>query len=115
MCFEQRSVGALPNAGANVSKEHPGLVSEFIEQAKEVEIGRRCKKRRSNCLRISENVEFAGVHSGECTIVFPPQKLYIETIRRIKKIARQICQTLEITGAVPHAVVGPKDNDIKSN
>jgi carbamoyl-phosphate synthase large subunit len=97
---------------AKVSKEHPVVVSEFIEQAKEVEIDAVADKGEIVAYAISEHVEFAGVHSGDATIVFPPQKLYVETIRRIKKIAREIAQSLEITGPFNMQFLA-KDNDIK--
>lgn len=97
---------------ANVSKEHPVVVSEFIEQAKEIEIDAVAKNGEVVAYAISEHVEFAGVHSGDATIVFPPQKLYVETIRRIKKIARQIAKALEITGPFNMQLLA-KDNDIK--
>jgi len=97
---------------ANVSKEHPVVVSEFIEQAKEIEIDAVAKNGELVAYAISEHVEFAGVHSGDATIVFPPQKLYVETIRRIKKIARQIAKGLEITGPFNMQLLA-KDNDIK--
>jgi len=97
---------------ANVSKEHPVVVSEFIEQAKEVEIDAVAKNGELVAYAISEHVEFAGVHSGDASIVFPPQKLYVETIRRIKKIARQIARELNITGPFNMQLLA-KDNDIK--
>jgi carbamoyl-phosphate synthase large subunit len=97
---------------ANVSKEHPVVVSEFIEEAKEIEIDAVANKGEMIAYAISEHVEFAGVHSGDATIVFPPQKLYIETIRRIKKIAREIAKGLEITGPFNMQFLA-KDNDIK--
>ncbi len=97
---------------ANVSKEHPVVVSEFIEEAKEIEIDAVANKGEMIAYAISEHVEFAGVHSGDATIVFPPQKLYIETIRRIKKIARQLAKGLEITGPFNIQFLA-KDNDIK--
>jgi len=81
---------------ANVSKEYPVVVTEFIEQAKEIEIDAVADNGEVIAYAISEHVEFAGVHSGDATMVFPPQKLYIETIRRIKKIARQVAKGLEI-------------------
>lgn len=96
----------------NVSKEHPVVVSEFIEEAKEIEIDAVANKGEMVAYAISEHVEFAGVHSGDATIVFPPQKLYIETIRRIKKIAREIAKSLEITGPFNIQFLA-KDNDIK--
>ncbi len=100
------------NLAANVSKEHPVVVSEFIEQAKEIEIDAVAKNGEVVAYAISEHVEFAGVHSGDATIVFPPQKLYIETIRRIKKIARKIAKALDITGPFNMQLLA-KDNDIK--
>ncbi len=97
---------------ANVSKEHPVVVTEFIEQAKEIEIDAVANKGKMVAYAISEHVEFAGVHSGDATIVFPPQKLYIETIRRVKRISREIAEALEITGPFNMQFLA-KDNDIK--
>ncbi len=95
-----------------VSKEHPVVVSEFIEQAKEVEIDAVAQEGEVKVYAISEHVEFAGVHSGDATIVFPAQKLYVETIRRIKKIARSIARELNISGPFNMQFLA-KDNDIK--
>ncbi len=97
---------------ADVSKEHPVVVSEFIEQAKEIEMDAVANKGEIIAYAISEHVEFAGVHSGDATIVFPPQKLYIETIRRIKKISRKIAESLQITGPFNMQFLA-RDNDIK--
>jgi carbamoyl-phosphate synthase large subunit len=97
---------------ADVSKEHPVVVSEFIEQAKEIEIDAVADKGEVIAYAISEHVEFAGVHSGDATMVFPPQKLYIETIRRVKRIARQVAKGLEISGPFNMQLLA-KDNDIK--
>ena len=97
---------------AEVSKDHPVVVSEFIEQAKEVEIDAVAQEGEVKAYAISEHVEFAGVHSGDATIVFPAQKLYIETIRRIKKIARLIAKELNISGPFNMQFLA-KDNDIK--
>jgi carbamoyl-phosphate synthase large subunit len=97
---------------AKVSKQYPVVVSEFIEQAKEIEIDAVANKGEMIAYAISEHVEFAGVHSGDATIVFPPQKLYIETIRRIKKISRNVAKALEITGPFNMQFLA-KDNDIK--
>ncbi len=97
---------------ANVSKEHPVVVSEFIEQAKEIEIDAVADKGEMVAYAISEHVEFAGVHSGDATIVFPPQKLYVETIRRIKRISREIAKALQISGPFNMQFLA-KDNDIK--
>jgi carbamoyl-phosphate synthase large subunit len=100
------------NLAAHVSREYPVVVSEFIENAKEIEIDAVAKEGEIIAYAISEHVEFAGVHSGDATIVFPPQKLYIETIRRIKKISRKIAKALEITGPFNIQYLA-KDNDIK--
>ncbi|MGQ8338354.1 carbamoyl-phosphate synthase (glutamine-hydrolyzing) large subunit [Sunxiuqinia sp. A32] len=100
------------NLAADVSKEHPVVVSEFIEMAKEIEIDAVADKGKMVAYAISEHVEFAGVHSGDATIVFPPQKLYIETIRRIKKISREIAKALDISGPFNMQFLA-KDNDIK--
>lgn len=102
----------LLKMAADVSKEHPVVVSEFIELAKEIEIDAVADKGEMVAYAISEHVEFAGVHSGDATIVFPPQKLYVETIRRIKKISREIAKALEITGPFNMQFLA-KDNDIK--
>ena len=97
---------------ANVSKKYPVVVSEFIEEAKEIEIDAVANNGEVVLYAISEHVEFAGVHSGDATIVFPAQKLYIETIRRIKKITKQIAKELNITGPFNIQFLA-KDNDIK--
>lgn len=97
---------------ANVSKDYPVVVSEFIEDAKEIEIDAVAKNGEIYAYAISEHVEFAGVHSGDATIVFPPQKTYIETIRRIKKITRKIAKELNITGPFNIQFLA-KDNNIK--
>ncbi len=96
----------------NVSKQYPVVVSEFISNAKEIEIDAVAKDGEVLIYAISEHVEFAGVHSGDATIVFPAQKLYIETVRRIKKIARQIAKALEISGPFNMQLLA-KNNDIK--
>jgi carbamoyl-phosphate synthase large subunit len=95
-----------------VSQEHPVVVSEFIENAKEIEIDAVANKGDIVVYAISEHVEFAGVHSGDATIQFPPQKIYVETVRRIKHIARQIAKSLNISGPFNIQFLA-KDNDIK--
>ncbi len=97
---------------AHVSKQYPVVVSEFIENAKEIEYDAVANKGDIVVYAISEHVEFAGVHSGDATIVFPPQKLYVETIRRVKQIARKIAHELEITGPFNIQFLA-KDNGIK--
>lgn len=97
---------------ANVSKQYPVVVSEFIEQAKEIELDAVAKDGEVLVYAISEHIEFAGVHSGDATIVFPPQKLYVETIRRVKRISRKIAAALNISGPFNMQLLA-KDNDIK--
>jgi carbamoyl-phosphate synthase large subunit len=96
----------------NVSHEHPVVVSEFIEEAKEIEIDAVAKEGEIVAYAISEHIEFAGVHSGDATIIFPPQKIYVETIRRIKRISRDIAQSLQISGPFNIQFLA-KDNSIK--
>ena len=100
------------NLAAMVSKQYPVVVSEFIEQAKEIEIDAVAKDGEMIAYALSEHVEFAGVHSGDATMVFPPQKIYFETVRRIKKISREIARALNITGPFNMQFLA-KDNDIK--
>ena len=100
------------NMAVEVSHEHPVVVTEFIEQAKEIELDAVADKGEVVAYAISEHVEFAGVHSGDATIVFPPQKLYVETIRRIKRISREIARGLHISGPFNMQFLA-KDNDIK--
>lgn len=95
-----------------ISKKFPVVVTEFIEQAKEIEIDAVANKGEMISYAISEHVEFAGVHSGDATMVFPPQKLYFETVRRIKKISRQIAEELNISGPFNMQFLA-KENDIK--
>ncbi len=97
---------------AQVSKQYPVVVSEFIENAKEIEIDAVAREGEILAYAISEHVEFAGVHSGDATIVFPPQKIYFETVRRIKRISRQITKELNITGPFNIQYLA-RDNDIK--
>jgi len=97
---------------SNVSKKYPVVVLEFIENAKEIEFDAVAKDGELIVYAISEHIEFAGVHSGDATIVFPAQKLYVETIRRIKRISKQIANALQISGPFNIQFLA-KDNDIK--
>ncbi|MDA3890150.1 MAG: carbamoyl-phosphate synthase (glutamine-hydrolyzing) large subunit [Salinivirgaceae bacterium] len=97
---------------AKVSKQHPVVVSEFIEQAKEIEIDAVAQNGEIVIYAMSEHVEFAGVHSGDATMVLPPQKLYFETVRRIKRISKEIAKELNISGPFNMQFLA-KDNDIK--
>lgn len=96
----------------SVSKKHPVVVSQFIEQAKEIEFDAVAEYGEIKLYAISEHIEFAGVHSGDATLVFPPQKIYFETIRRIKKIARQIAEELKISGPFNMQFLA-KNNEVK--
>lgn len=96
----------------SVSKKHPVVVSQFIEQAKEIEFDAVAEYGEIKLYAISEHIEFAGVHSGDATLVFPPQKIYFETIRRIKKIARQIAEELQISGPFNMQFLA-KNNEVK--
>ncbi len=95
----------------NVSKQYPVVVSEFIQNSKEIEMDAVANKGEVIAYAISEHIEFAGVHSGDATIVFPPQKIYFETARRVKKIAKKIAKSLNITGPFNIQFLA-KDNDV---
>ncbi len=112
VCSNVQELEQFLKLAANVSKKHPVVVSEFIEHAKEIEFDAVANKGEVIAYAISEHIEFAGVHSGDATIQFPPQKLYVETARRIKKIARKIAQALKITGPFNIQFLA-KENDIK--
>ncbi len=96
----------------NVSKQHPVVVTEYLTQAKEIEIDAVARDGEVLIYAMSEHVEYAGVHSGDATMVFPPQKMYVETMRRVKKIARQVAEGLHITGPFNMQLMA-KNNDIK--
>ena len=96
----------------SVSKQYPVVVTEFIEHAKEIEIDAVAKNGEVLIYAISEHVEFAGVHSGDATMVFPPQKMYVETMRRIKKISREVARMLNISGPFNMQLMA-KNNEIK--
>ena len=112
VCSNNSELEQFLKLAANVSKKHPVVVSEFIQNAKEIELDAVARNGQVVAYAISEHIEFAGVHSGDATIQFPPQKLYIETARRIKKIARKIASQLEITGPFNIQFLA-KENDIK--
>lgn len=95
-----------------VSKQYPVVVSKFLTDAKEIEMDAVADKGEVIVYAISEHIEFAGVHSGDATIMFPPQKVYVETIRRIKKISNLIAKELQISGPFNIQFLA-KDNDIK--
>ena len=98
VCSNDDELERFLKLAANVSKQHPVVVTEFIEHAKEIEMDAVAQNGEIKVYAISEHIEFAGVHSGDATIQFPPQKLYVETVRRIKKISGQIAKALNISG-----------------
>ena len=112
VCSNQDELVRFLELAANVSKKHPVVVSQFIEQCKEVEMDAVAKDGEIIMYAISEHIEFAGVHSGDATIQFPAQKLYVETVRRIKKISKQIAKELNISGPFNIQYLA-KGNEIK--
>ena len=112
VCSNQEELYRFLELAADVSKEHPVVVSQFIEHAKEVEIDAVAQRGEIVAYAISEHIEFAGVHSGDATIQFPGQKLYVETVRRIKRISRQIAEALHISGPFNIQFLA-KGNEIK--
>ncbi len=112
VCSNQDELERFLKLAANVSKKHPVVVSQFIEHSKEVEMDAVADKGEIIMYAISEHIEFAGVHSGDATIQFPAQKLYVETVRRIKKISKQIAHELNISGPFNIQYLA-KGNEIK--
>lgn len=98
VCSNEEELKRFLRLAANVSEDHPVVVSKFIEHAKEIEMDAVAKNGEILAYAISEHIEFAGVHSGDATIQFPPQKIYVETVRRIKRVSRQIAKALHING-----------------
>ncbi|MDE7443034.1 MAG: ATP-grasp domain-containing protein, partial [Muribaculaceae bacterium] len=112
VCSNDEELERFLRLAANVSKQHPVVVSEFIQNAKEIEMDAVAQKGEIKAYAISEHIEYAGVHSGDATIQFPPQKLYVETMRRIKKISSQIAKALNISGPFNIQFLA-KNNEIK--
>ena len=112
VCSNQEELERFLKLAANVSKKHPVVVSQFIEHAKEVEMDAVADHGEIVMYAISEHIEFAGVHSGDATIQFPAQKLYVETVRRIKRISKQIAKELNISGPFNIQYLA-KGNEIK--
>jgi len=112
VCSNNDELVRFLKLAANVSEDHPVVVSQFIEHAKEVEMDAVARNGEIIAYAISEHIEFAGVHSGDATIQFPPQKLYCETIRRIKRVSRKIAEELHISGPFNIQFLA-RDNDIK--
>jgi carbamoyl-phosphate synthase large subunit len=111
VCSNNDELERFLQLAANVSEDHPVVVSKFIEHAKEIEMDAVARDGEILAYAISEHIEFAGVHSGDATIQFPPQKLYVETVRRIKRISRQIAKALHINGPFNIQYMA-RDNDI---
>ncbi len=111
VCSNRDELERFLKLAANVSSEHPVVVSKFIENAKEIDFDAVAKDGEVIAYAISEHIEFAGVHSGDATLQFPPQKLYVETVRRIKRISRMIAKELHISGPFNCQYMA-KDNDI---
>lgn len=111
ICSNKEELVRFLQLAANVSEDHPVVVSKFIENAKEIEMDAVAKDGEILAYAISEHIEFAGVHSGDATIQFPPQKLYVETMRRIKRVSRQIAKALHINGPFNIQFMA-RDNDI---
>ena len=112
VCSNKEELEKFLQLAANVSKQHPVVVTEFIQNAKEIEMDAVAQDGEIKVYAISEHIEFAGVHSGDATICFPPQKLYVETMRRIKKVSQQIAKALNISGPFNIQYLD-KNNDIK--
>ena len=112
VCSNDEELERFLKLAANVSKKHPVVVSQFIEQCKEIELDAVADKGEIIMYAISEHIEFAGVHSGDATIQFPAQKLYVETVRRIKRISKQIAKELNISGPFNIQYLA-KGNEIK--
>lgn len=111
ICSNNDELVRFLQLAANVSEDHPVVVSKFIENAKEIEMDAVAKDGEILAYAISEHIEFAGVHSGDATIQFPPQKLYVETVRRIKRVSKQIAKALHINGPFNIQFMA-RDNDI---
>ena len=111
VCSNEDELKKFLQLAANVSVDHPVVVSKFIEHAKEIEMDAVAKNGEILAYAISEHIEFAGVHSGDATILFPPQKLYVETVRRIKRVSKEIAAALHINGPFNIQFMA-RDNDI---
>lgn len=111
VCSNRDELDRFLKLAANVSEDHPVVVSRFIENAKEIEMDAVAKDGEIIAYAISEHIEFAGVHSGDATIQFPPQKVYVETVRRIKRVSRKIAKELHISGPFNIQFMA-KDNDL---
>lgn len=112
VCYNDAQLESFLKLATDISKKHPVVISEFLERCKEIEFDAVAQDGELVVYAISEHIEYAGVHSGDATTQFPPQKIYVETIRRIKNIARQIAKALHISGPFNIQFLA-KDNYIK--
>ena len=112
VCYDKEQMHTFLKMAANVSKEYPVVVSSFLQNAKEIEFDAVAREGEVVEYAISEHVEFAGVHSGDATLVFPAQKIYFETMRRVKKISKRIAKELNISGPFNIQYLA-KNNEIK--
>ena len=112
VCYDREQMETFLKMAVNVSKEYPVVISSFMQNAKEIEFDAVARDGEVVEYAISEHVEFAGVHSGDATLVFPAQKIYFETMRRVKKISKQIAKELKISGPFNIQYLA-KNNEIK--
>ena len=112
VCYDEEQLTHFLSLASAVSQEHPVVISKFMDRCKEIEFDAVADEGEILAYAISEHIEYAGVHSGDATIQFPPQKLYVETVRRIKKIARKIAGALQISGPFNIQFLA-KENKIK--
>ena len=112
VCYDEQELKEYLQAAKEVSKEYPVVVSQFMQETKEIEFDAVAQDGEVVEYAISEHVEFAGVHSGDATLVFPAQRIYIETARRIKRISRQIAKALNISGPFNIQYLA-KNNEVK--
>ena len=112
VCYNEEELREFLKMAADVSKEFPVVVSQFMIETKEIEFDAVAQNGEVVEYAISEHVEFAGVHSGDATLVFPAQKIYFETARRIKKISRRIAKELNISGPFNIQLLA-KNNEVK--
>lgn len=112
VCYDEEQLRHFLSLASEVSQEHPVVISKFMNRCKEIEFDAVADGGEILAYAISEHIEYAGVHSGDATIQFPPQKLYVETVRRIKKIARKIAGALHISGPFNIQFLA-KENKIK--
>jgi carbamoyl-phosphate synthase large subunit len=112
VCYDYEQMHRFLGQAAKVSKEYPVVISQFLQNAKEIEFDAVARNGEIVEYAISEHIEFAGVHSGDATLVFPAQKIYMATARRIKRISAKIAQELNISGPFNIQYLA-KDNEVK--